>query len=220
VRPSWIGVKLQQITPEIAAGKGMARPEGSIVSWVLPTGPAHKAGLEIGDVVLRFDGNVETDERALLRNIAETPVGDTIILRVKRGDDEMDVQIPTMEWPRNQWDARDAPVAAERPKIVIPPDLGLALAPVPPGEKANLGLEEGLQGVLVTSVAPGSDSANRGMSTGDVILRVQDDAVGSPAEVKAGIDAARAAKHNYILLLVLPKSREVPGPKWVALQLG
>jgi hypothetical protein len=58
------------------------------------------------------------------------------------------------------------------------------------------------------------------MSTGDVILRVQDDPVGSPAEVKSGIEAARAAKHNYVLLLVLPKSREVPGPKWVALLLS
>jgi S1-C subfamily serine protease len=55
VRPSWIGVKLQQVTPEIAASKGMVRPEGSIVSWVLPSGPAHKAGLEIGDVILRFN---------------------------------------------------------------------------------------------------------------------------------------------------------------------
>ncbi len=139
VRPSWIGVKLQQMTQEIAACKGMARPEGSIVSWVLPTGPAHKAGLQIGDVVLRFDGKVETDESALLRNIAETPVGETITLHVKRDDDELDILVPTMEWPRNQWDARDAPVTAERPKIVIPPDLGLALAPVPPKKKRTWG---------------------------------------------------------------------------------
>ena len=220
VRPSWIGVKLQQMTQEIAACKGMSRAEGSIVSWVLPSGPAHKAGLEIGDVVLRFDGKVQTDERALLRNISETPVGETITLHVRRGDDELDIPVHTMEWPRNQWDARDAPVTTERPKIVIPPDLGLSLSAVPAEEKANLGLEEGLQGVLVTSVAPGSDPANRGMSSGDVILRVQNDTVGSPAEVKAGIEAARAAKHNYVLLLVLPKSREVPGPKWVALLLS
>ena len=147
-------------------------------------------------------------------------MGETITLHVRRGDDELDIPVPTMEWPRNQWDARDAPVTTERPKIVIPPDLGLSLSAVPADEKANLGLEEGLQGVLVTSVAPGSDPANRGMSTGDVILRVQNDPVGSPAEVKAGIEAARAAKHNYVLMLVLPKSREVPGPKWVALLLG
>ena len=110
------------------------------MSWVLPNGPAHKAGLEIGDVVLRFDGKVETDERALLRNIAETPVGETITLHVRRGDDELDIPVPTMEWPRNQWDARDAPVAAERPKIVIPPDLGLSLSPVPARRESELGV--------------------------------------------------------------------------------
>jgi serine protease Do len=138
---------------------------------------------------------------------------------VRRGENEQDIAVATMEWPRNQWDARDAPVATERPKIVIPPDLGLSLSAVPADEKASMGLEDGLQGVLVTSVAPGSDPANRGMTNGDVILRVQDDPVASPADVKAGIEVARAAKHTYVLMLVLPKARDVPGPKWVALLL-
>jgi serine protease Do len=220
VRPSWIGVKLQQVTPEIAAALGMARTEGSIVSWVLPNGPAHKAGLEIGDVVLRFGGRLQSDERALLRNIASAPVGEPITLRVRRGENERDVAVTTMEWPRNQWDARDAPVVTDRPKITIPPDLGLSLAAVRPEEKASMGLEDGVHGVMVTGVAPGSDPANRGMTSGDIILRVQDSPVASPADVKADVEAARAEKRQYVLMLVLPKVRDVPGPKWVALLLG
>jgi serine protease Do len=220
VRPSWIGVKLQQVTPEISAALGMARTEGSIVSWVLPNGPAHKAGLEIGDVVLRFDGRTPSDERALLRDISSAPVGEPITLRVRRGENDQDIAVTTMEWPRNQWDARDAPVATERPKIVIPPDLGLSLAAVRPEEKASMGLEDGMHGVMVTNVAPGTDPANRGMTNGDIILRVQDDPVASPADVKAGIETARAEKRQYVLMLVLPKVRDVPGPKWVALLLG
>jgi serine protease Do len=220
VRPSWIGVKLQQVTSEIGSALGMTRGEGSIVSWVLPNGPAQKAGLQIGDVILRFDGHAQSDERALLRNIAASPVGGTITLHVMRAATEQDVAVTTMEWPRDQWDARDAPVTTQRPKIVIPPDLGLTFAPVPMAQKASMGLEDGIGGVMVTAVAPGSDPANRGMTSGDVILRVQDDPVSSPADVQLHIAAARAAKRDYVLMLVLPKVREVPGPKWVALLLG
>jgi serine protease Do len=220
VRPSWIGVKLQQVTPEIAGALGMTRPEGSIVSWVLPNGPAQKAGLQIGDVVLRFEGHPESDERALLRHISSSPVGGTVTLRVRRAGTELDLLVTTMEWPRDQWDARDAPVTTQRPKLVIPPDLGLSFSAVPAAQKASMGLEDGLGGVLVTGVAPGSDPANRGMTNGDIILRVHDKPVVSPADVQSCIEAARAAKRDFVLMLVLPKVRDVPGPKWVALLLG
>jgi hypothetical protein len=72
----------------------------------------------------------------------------------------------------------------------------------------------------VKTVAPGSDPATRGMVAGDVILRVQDKPVANPADVQAGFDAARTARRDFVLLLVLPKKRDIPGPKWVPLQLG
>ena len=219
VRPSWIGVKLQQVSPAIAAAIGMVQPEGAIIAWVIPDGPAKKAGLAIGDVILRLNGREPTDERALLRDIVRTPVGTTLTFLVRHDHTERSVDITTGEWPRNQWDARDAPTQPERPKIVIPPNLGLSLAPLTAKQKIGLGLQADLDGVLVTGVAADADPAHRGMTTGDVILRVQDAPVATPAAVQAGIDAARAAKREYVLMLVLPKVRDVPGPKWVALQL-
>lgn len=219
IRPGWIGVKLQQVTPDIAAAAGMKRPEGSIVSWILPGGPAEKSGLAIGDVILSFDGKTPSDERALLRDIARTQVGDHINLLIRRNGAERELMIVTAQWPRDQWDERDAPMSAHRPKIVIPSDLGLTLAPVAASKRASLGLENGLSGVLVAAVVNGSDSARRGVAQGDIILRVQNEQVATPAEVQTKIDAARAAKRDYVLMLLLPKAREVPGPKWVALQL-
>jgi serine protease Do len=220
VRPSWIGVKIQQVTPDIALAIGMTQVEGSIVAWVLPNGPAEKAGLTIGDVILRFGGHAQTDERELLRNIARTQVGDKITLLVRHNGSEHNVSMTTMEWPRDQWEQRDAPVATQRPKIVIPADLGLVLVPVPAEQRQGLGLETGLTGVLVKTVAPGSDAANRGLESGDVILRVQDKPVATPTEVQSDIDAARTDKHDYVLMLVLPKKHDVPGPKWVPLQIA
>jgi len=220
VRPGWVGVKVQQMTPEIANAMGMTRPEGSIVSWVLPDGPAMKAGLAIGDVIMRYNGSVLSDERALLRSIAHTPVGETITLLVRRDGEERGVPVPVEAWPRNQWEARDAPSEVQRPKTIIPPDLGLSLSPLGKEDRAQAKLENDLNGVLVTSVAANSDSARRGMTSGDVILRVQDLPVVTPADVRSGVDSARAHNRNFVLMLVMPKVRKVPGPKWVALQVA
>jgi serine protease Do len=220
VRPGWIGVKVQQMTPEMAKAVGMAQPEGSIVAWVLADGPAMKAGLAIGDVILRYDGRAPSDERALLRNIAHTPVGDTVNLVVRHNGAERSLPIVIQEWPRNQWDLQDAPRPVEKPKIVIPPDLGLSLSAIDAAQRVRLGAEHGLDGVLVTGVAADSDPAHRGMASGDIILRVQDKPVATPADVQSGINAARALKRDFVLMLVYPKTRDVPGPKWMALQLG
>jgi serine protease Do len=220
VRPGWIGIKIQQVTPEIANARGMVRPEGSIISWVLPDGPAMKAGLAIGDIITRFNGSSPSDERALLRDIAHTPVGETITLLVRRDGEERPVLVPVEAWPRNQWEARDAPTEVQRPQIIIPPDLGLSLSPLGADDRAQAKLEKDLSGVLVTGVTANSDSARRGMSSGDVILRVQDLPVTTPADVQSGVEAARSGKRKYVLMLVLPKVRKVPGPKWVALQVA
>lgn len=220
VRPGWIGVKVQTVTGEMAEAMGMPQPEGSIVAWVLADGPANKAGLAIGDVILTFDGSKPSDDRALLRAIAHTPVGDKVPVVVRRAGEERTILLTTEEWPRNQWDARDAPVAVLRPKITIPPDLGLGLGVLPAEDKSKLASHIDLGGVLVTSVTPNSDSAQKGIKTGDVILRVQDNPVASPDDVRAGIAAARSGKRDYVLVLVLPQKSDVPGPKWIALQLG
>jgi serine protease Do len=220
VRPSWIGVKLQQVTPRIADALGMAQPEGSIVSWVMPGSPAAKAGLAIGDIIPRFNDQTPSDTRALLRGIIRTPVGDTITLLVRRDGTDHVIPITTQVWPRNQWDAQDAPTPTEEPKIIVRPNLGLTLTALDAEQKAKLGLQANLNGVLVTKVTPFTDPAVQGMVDGDVILRVQANPVSTPDEVQSGINAARDSKRDFVLMLVLPKTRDASGPKWMTLQLG
>jgi serine protease Do len=220
VRPSWVGLKLQGVTPDIAQALGMQQAEGSIVSWVRPDGPAFKAGMLVEDVVLTFNGSRPTDERALLRDIAESDVGGTVTLGILREGKPLDIKVTTDEWPRNQWDALDAPVKTERPKIAIPPDLGLTMAPLLQADRKKLELSTYKEGVLVTVVPKNSDAAERGVQAGDVILRAQDKPVFSKADVLAAVAAERAAKRHYVLLLIWPKVRTVPGPKWIALQAG
>jgi serine protease Do len=220
VRPAWVGLKLQQMTPDIAQALGMKQAAGSLVSWVIDGGPASKAGIKIGDVVLRFNGTTPSDERALLRDIAESSVGDSIILGIRRDGKTQDVRVQTAEWPRNQWDKFDAPVEASLPKVMIPADLGLTMEPLTPEDRIKLNTGVVTQGVVVKSVMPNSDAARRGVVAGDVIMRVQEKPVATKAEVLAALQAVRAAKRGYALLLILPKSRPLPGPKYYALEVG
>ena len=219
VDPGWMGVKVQQMTRAMAEALGMKQPEGSVVAWVLPDGPAHKAGIAIGDVILRFGGDTPSDERALLRDIGRTPVGETVQVTLLRDGAERSIPVTIASWPRSQWDARDAPVAAERPKITIPPDLGLSLAAIAPDQRAKFGLEDDTAGVLITAVKPGTDAARIGRTGGDVILRVQNQPVATPGDVEGAIKAARGDGRPFVMMLVLPKVRTKPGPNWVTLRL-
>ncbi|HET7883746.1 MAG TPA: trypsin-like peptidase domain-containing protein, partial [Acetobacteraceae bacterium] len=205
VNPGWMGVKVQQVTPELAAAMGLPQPEGSVVSWVMPASPAQKAGIQIGDVVTRYGDFTPSDERALLRAIVRTTVGQTVDVSLLRNGVSLTVPVMVEAWPRNRWEERDAPMTVERPKVRIPPDLGLSLKPVPTGERAGLGLEDGLTGVLVTGVMASSDAARRGITAGDVILRVQDKTVASGGEVQQAINTARDEHRSFAMLLVLPK---------------
>jgi serine protease Do len=220
VRPAWTGIKVQGITPDMAQALGMQQAEGSLISWVSPNGPAFKAGLLVGDVMLTFNGRKPSDERALLRDIAESDVGGTITFGILRQGQPRDIRVKTDEWPRNQWDALDAPLKTQRPKIAIPLDLSLTMAPLPAEDREKLDLTTFKEGVLVTDLPKDSDAAERGVQAGDVILRVQDKPVFSKADVLAGVGAAREEKRRYVLLLVWPKVRPVPGPRWYALQAG
>lgn len=219
VHPGWIGVKVQTMTDEIAAAMGLAQSEGSVVSWVLSGGPAMKAGLQVRDVILQFDGKTPSDERALLRAIAHTSAGVATSIVVLRDGKRLTLPLTVDAWPRNQWEALDAPAPILRPNNPVPPHLGLTLAPILPADKTKLGLVDDLKGVQVTNVTKDSDPATRGMTAGDVILRVQDKPVTTPAEVWAGVDAVRAEKRDFVMMLIYPKVRTVPGPEWVALRL-
>jgi serine protease Do len=219
VNPGWMGVKVQQVTREMAAAMGSQQPEGSVVSWVLPDSPAQKAGIAIGDIIIRYADYAPPGERALLRRIAHTPVGDTVQVALLHDGIQRMLPVTIESWPRSQWDKRDAPMTPERPKLTIPPDLGLTLSAVPTSERAQLGLEDGLSGVLIISVLGGSDAAERGMLDGDVILRVQDRPTTTPTDVQEAITAVRSDHRPFVMMLVLPKARKTPGPTWVTLRL-
>jgi serine protease Do len=222
VRPGWLGFIVQQVTPEMARALGMKQPEGSIIAALTPGGPADKAGVKVGDVVLRFGDKTPSDERALLRMVAETPEDEATTLTVLRAGQQLTIPVVVHEWPREQWDRYEMVTKPAPLHWTLPPDFGLTLADLTDKNRAHYGLDTRQTGVLITGVASDTDAAARGLGPGDVILRVQDTPVHSSEDVQTKLDAVRDAKRSFALLLVLPKVQTQTrfGPRWVALRVG
>ncbi len=170
----WIGVKIQQITPEMAAALGMEGPEGSIVAALQPDGPAGKAGLRVGDIILRFGSKRPGDERALLRDIVESTAGQQVPITVLRAGKTQTISVTVGDFPKTMGQDAEGPLMSQKPRFAIPPDLGLNLATLTRDTRAKYGLPLDQPGVLISGVAGHTDAAERGLAAGDVILKVNE----------------------------------------------
>jgi serine protease Do len=223
-RPGFLGAKLQPVTPEMAQALGLDDARGSIVATVIDGGPAASAGLRPGDVILRYGDDTPSDERALYRAIARTTPGTTVPLGIRRQGHELAIPVKIEQWPTMWWEDVKA-AAAARPHLSIPPDLGLTVEPLTDQARETYDVRPQESGLIVTGVLPGTDAAQRGFSTGDVIEQVGDAMPKSAAELQEAIDKARTANAGYLLVLVMRKHQmvtpaQLPGPKWLTLRLS
>jgi serine protease Do len=219
VHPGWLGLKVQQVTPQMAIALGLPAPEGSLVANVVKGGQAEKAGLRIGDIITGFNGTTPRDERALLREISSTPPGNQVTLTVERGQRTVDLHAQVIDWPRQNWENFDAPIAPVKIMQFLPPDLGLKVTDLSAAVRTKLGIDPADPAVLIAAVTPGTDAARRGIAQGDALLRVQNDPVRSPAEFNAALAAARRLKRDFVLVLVWPQKQTMPGPEWYPVQV-
>ena len=220
VRPGYLGMKIEPVTPDIAAALGLRAPMGAIVAEIHAGGPAATAGLRPGDVILRYDNRTPPDERALMRAIAKSTIGQAVPMTMLRGGQAQTLRVTPAEWPGTVTTGGAASGQSTKPAVLVPPNLGLSLDVLTADLRAQHGLHMQQAGVLVGGVAAGTDAFDRGLAPGDVILRVQDTDVGSPEEVQAAIDAARREHKALMLALVLPKVQQGPGPHWIALRVS
>ncbi len=221
LRPGFLGVKVESVTPDIANAMGLTEVHGVVVARVTAGSPAEKAGIRIGDVITRFGDDAFSDEPALLRDIIRTKVGTRLDLTIWRDGQVLTLPAEIAEWPRAQWDALNAPIMGKPPDQMVPPDLGLRLASMTEGQRQTYALSPDQGGVLITAVAPETPAAVSMLSPGDVILRVQNKIVRSAHDVQAEVNKARAQGRTYAILLVQPKASETfPGPSWKAVRIA
>jgi len=202
VSRGWIGVAIQPVNEELASGLGLDEPRGVLVADVTAGSPADEAGIEVGDVLLEFAGET-IDERARLpRLVADTEIGSEVPVKLWRDGSEEILKLTV-------GDLSEAPAASE-PEVAQPaPDntdaeggLGLQLSPIDPRMRDELGLESGVTGVLVAGVDPDSVAAERGLRTGDVIMRVGRNEVARPDDVVRAVRAAQERRDKTVLMLI------------------
>jgi serine protease Do len=221
LRPAYLGLKIEEVTDEMASALDMKQAAGAIVALVHKDGPAAKAGLQVGDVILTYANQTPRDERALLRDIAKSTIGETVPATILRAGHEQTIHFTPIAWPAMPGTPGSTAQRVARPAMLVPPNLGLSLSGLTGDLRARYALQMQQAGVLVDGVASGTDAFDHGLMPGDVILRVQNQDVATPEQVQAAVDAARAQHKVFILVLVQPKTTEQnPGPRWMALRVS
>ena len=202
-RRGWLGVNIQSVNDEIAESLGLDKPRGALIASVHDGGPAQKAGIQPGDVVLTFDGKEVTDMRHLPRIVAETPIDKVVKVTVwrKRKEVSLDVKVGELKEEPQQASlpAKDKPGAT--PAEVVKA-LGLSLANLTPDLRDRYGIAADSAGVVITDIEAGGPSADKGMRAGDVVVEVAQDSVKTTADILTKIDEAKKAGRKSVLLLV------------------
>jgi len=190
VTRGYLGIIIQQLTPDLAHSFGMAPRQGILVAQVSPDSPAAKAGLRQGDVIIAHDGQPVTDVGAFRNHIALTPPGQaTRLTLVREGrEQEVSLNVGTLN--------KEALTAAESTQDAA--SLGLTVQTLTPQLADQFGATPG-EGVVVTAVKPGSIAARTGIEAGTVILQVNQQPLSSAADFKHALERNPG---NRILLLI------------------
>jgi serine protease Do len=217
LRRGWLGVRIQSVTDEIAESLNIKPPRGALVAGVDDKGPAKPAGIEPGDVVVKFDGKDVKDPKDLSRVVADTAVGkevDVIIIR-KGAEQTKKVTLGRLQDP----DKVQAAVKTDEPapdKLVTQKALGLDLAALSKDLRTRYKIKDSVKGVVVTNVDANSDAAEKRLSAGDVIVEVAQEAVSSGADIQKRVDQLKKDGKKSVLLLVSNSDGEL---RFVALSV-
>ncbi|PYD69823.1 DegQ family serine endoprotease [Komagataeibacter swingsii] len=217
VTRGWIGVRIQDVTQEIADGLGLKSAHGALIAGVEPKGPAAMAHLQTGDVIQSLNGK-EIDGRALPRLVAELAGGSVAHLGIWRKGQEMNVAITIGALPEEKADKADgASQPAKKPAqgSMAITGMGFTVGDLDDIARQKYNMAEGQKGVLVTGVTDDSPAAERGLRPGDVVTEVQQSAVNTPADLRRQLDTARSQHRKTVLFLV----QNSDGLRWVPFPL-
>ena len=191
VTRGWLGVLIQKVTRDIADTLGLDKARGALVADVMDDGPAKDAGIQVGDVIVEFDGHAVGESNELPFLVARTPVGKSVEVTVIRGDERKTLTV-TIEELTDEGGAPEEGGSEDT--------LGMTVQPLTPEIAESLGIEEGIQGVVVSGVEPGSSADEAGLRRGDIILEVNRKAV---ADLRAYRKAVGDVEEGKTILLLV-----------------
>lgn len=215
-RRGWLGVRIQDVTDDVAEALGLTSAAGALVSDV-PEGPAMEAGMQAGDVIVSFDGREVEDTRGLVRQVGNTEVGKAVRVVVNR-DGATQTLLVTLG--RREEAESAVPASQPGPEEEKAPQslelMGLTLSPLSAEIREQLELPESAKGLAVMDVDETSEAFEKGLRAGDVITEAGQAQVLALTDLEERIAEAQEAGRKSILLLV----RRAGDPRFVALTIA
>jgi len=220
VRRGWLGVRIQRVTDEIADSLNVKPARGALVAGIDDKGPAKPAGIEPGDVIVKFDSKDVKEMRDLPRIVADTPVGKDVAVTIVRKGKELTkhVKLGRLADATENKEAALTPKkdAAPEEKPVVKKALGLGLADLTDALRKQHKIKDKVKGVMITEVNPNSPAAEKHLAPGMVIAEVQQQPVTSATDLQQRlVKLKKDGKKSAILLVLSPDG----DPSFVALSL-
>ncbi|SIO03515.1 serine protease Do [Vannielia litorea] len=215
-RRGWLGVRIQDVTPDVAEAIGLTPAKGALVTDV-PEGPAMDAGMKSGDVIISFDGQEVEDVRGLVRRVGNTEVGKTVRMVVFRDGktETLKVTLGRREEaegavPAVAEQGEDEPEAPQEQEL-----LGLTVTTLTDDLRTQMGLDGAEEGLVIKEVDEMSEAYEKGLRAGDIITEAGQQKVRAVTDLEDRVEEAREAGRKSLLLLI----RRSGEPRFVALTL-
>jgi len=211
IHRGYLGVGIQPMSDDIAAGLNLPKDHGEIVARVEPTGPAQRAGIQRGDVIVKVNGQDVTPDNTLSFIVAGQPVGARVPLELIRNGKRQTVTAILAERPSEEQlagndndddDTLPGQQGGGATPQTVKNALGLSLQTMTPALSQQLGLSAPVNGVVITNVDQSSDAASKGLQPRDIIVAIGQRPVANVADAAAAVDAAKKAGYKTVLLLV------------------
>lgn len=206
VKRGWIGIKIQPNTPEIADSLGISANQGVVVSGVTEQGPAQKAGLQAGDIVLSFNRQLIDNTKNLSRLIAETKIGTPAPIEIWRSGQKQTLTVPIELMPEETplsaaketaSDAAETPDNGESLNII-----GFTVKEISPELAERYKLAPSTSGVVVTDILPNSDASRKGIKIGDIIVKIDKRNIIGESAFHEYVNDARRENNRPVLLAI------------------
>ena len=212
-RRGWLGVRIQEVTDEIAESLGMDRARGALIAGVIDGGPVDDGSIEPGDVIVEFDGKDVDSMRELPRVVADSPVGKEVEVVVIRKGERKRVQVTLgrledgEELALAQSEDEQGAAADESATMDM---FGMTLAELDDTQREAFGIEDSVEGgVIILEVAPDSAAAEKGIQPGEVIVEIAQETVSTPQEVADAIDKLKEENRRNALFMLASKTGEL-----------
>ncbi|MEZ8014444.1 MAG: DegQ family serine endoprotease [Ascidiaceihabitans sp.] len=215
-RRGWLGVRIQDLTDDLAEGFGLDSTKGALVNSV-QEGPAKEGGMLDGDIIVSFDGKPVADTRGLVRTVANSPVGESVRVIVLREGKSITLKVTLGRREDAEKAVQTSAVEPEEAPAPVTKDvLGLTLSVLTDELREQLSLDADQDGLVVTDVDNTAEAYEKGLRAGDVITEAGQKKITSIEDLDTRLAEVKDAGRKSLLLLV----RRAGDPRFVALSLA